>query len=669
MSNQIVDRIINNPGLPTLPAVAVRVLELTSQPDVAIGELGSAVSLDQAMVGKILKTVNSSYYGLAKPVGSIERAMAYLGMNTVKTLVLSFSLIDNFGKVGLDEDAPVFDASVHWRRAIYSATAARLIAEAIGEIDADDAFIAALMQDVGVLAMFVELKDAYANAIAGVPHSGSIEAERIAFDTNHTLVGEALCKKWRIPAAITIAIRDHHAATTDTNTHDPISITVRLAGLTAESLIPGGDAIALRRLQNIATKIPILADSIDDIVRKTAEGGEELSRIFRIDTGESVDPSRVLADAGDMLVQHQVMADRRSSELERANHELRVASETDKLTGTHNRGFFDAALARAFGQANAENAPISIIFFDADRFKVLNDTHGHAAGDAVLIQLAERAGASIGDNGLVCRYGGEEFAIIMPGHDRKAAGLAAEKLRRAVEATPFDVRGTDAKADELPVTISIGVAAFEPSAGHRFHAPERLLLAADKAVYAAKRAGRNCVRIFSPKVGDSKGQPHTRTAPKETLPTAQQCSSHTDTPIRLMLVEDDTMHAMLMGMIGKALPAVTIEIVRTAEQAIQHLCDHRDRGQLPDAILCDLGLPGMSGFELLQWIRCELPAGLPAIVVTASEDHINIERSMSVGASAFISKPEICAQPKQALISIIEEWCIPKQQHQQVQAA
>jgi diguanylate cyclase (GGDEF)-like protein len=118
-------------------------------------------------------------------------------------------------------------------------------------------------------------------------------------------------------------------------------------------------------------------------------------------------------------------------------------------------------------------------------------------GDAVLIEIAWRMKSTAADKGaLVCRYGGEEFAILLPDTDRRAAAQMAENVRRAIADSPVTVRNAG-PAPSVPVTVSLGVAVYEPGGASRLTTPELLVQAADKSLYAAKGAGRNCVRIFS----------------------------------------------------------------------------------------------------------------------------------------------------------------------------
>src|SRR3954462_9959538 len=124
MNQQLVDRIRACPNLPSLPAIALQVLQLAQREDVDISEIARVISKDPALSGKILKTVNSSFYGRAQAVGTISHALVILGLQSVKSLVLGFSLVTNLSK----EKPKGFDHLAYWRRSIYGATAARAIA-------------------------------------------------------------------------------------------------------------------------------------------------------------------------------------------------------------------------------------------------------------------------------------------------------------------------------------------------------------------------------------------------------------------------------------------------------------------------------------------------------------------------------------------------------------
>lgn len=160
---------------------------------------------------------------------------------------------------------------------------------------------------------------------------------------------------------------------------------------------------------------------------------------------------------------------------------------TDRLTGLFNRTMFDHALEVEISRYKRQHIPVSLLFLDIDHFKGVNDTYGHSIGDHVLRLVAQGATESVRDFDLVCRYGGEEFAIIMPGAQLGDAQKVAERIRGKIESIPApSLRGPQ------KVTASIGVSCVENfEAGSLTSAV--LLDDADSAMYKAKKTGRNCV--------------------------------------------------------------------------------------------------------------------------------------------------------------------------------
>jgi diguanylate cyclase (GGDEF)-like protein len=179
----------------------------------------------------------------------------------------------------------------------------------------------------------------------------------------------------------------------------------------------------------------------------------------------------------------------RVKDLAAANDQLTKLSHTDPLTGVFNRRYFDATLASAWRDAAAGSQWIGVMMVDVDHFKVLNDSAGHAEGDRCLQHIAAAIRNHMRvDLDLVARYGGEEFVVILPQATLETALLVAERVRAAVE----DLRLPNAGlATGSVVTVSVGLAAVEADA--RTMSPERLLQAADIALYAAKATGRNYV--------------------------------------------------------------------------------------------------------------------------------------------------------------------------------
>jgi len=159
---------------------------------------------------------------------------------------------------------------------------------------------------------------------------------------------------------------------------------------------------------------------------------------------------------------------------------------TDPLTGLHNRRYMSGQLAALVRRATHGGEPVAALLVDIDHFKRINDTFGHGVGDEVLREFAVRLATNVRAIDLACRYGGEEFVVIMPDTELADAGKIAERLRNHIAGSPFKVAGVE---DALGVTISIGVAATR---GADDTAAD-LLKRADDAVYEAKAGGRNLV--------------------------------------------------------------------------------------------------------------------------------------------------------------------------------
>ena len=158
---------------------------------------------------------------------------------------------------------------------------------------------------------------------------------------------------------------------------------------------------------------------------------------------------------------------------------------TDPLTGLHNRRYLQAHLSGLVSQSIDGNTPLSLLISDIDHFKQINDTYGHDVGDAVLAEFANRFRENTRTIDLVCRYGGEEFILVMPGVDFSSSYQIAERLLARVAEKPFRV----SPELSVPITASVGLSTIDSASD----TPEIIFKRADNAFYAAKRAGRNCV--------------------------------------------------------------------------------------------------------------------------------------------------------------------------------
>lgn len=180
---------------------------------------------------------------------------------------------------------------------------------------------------------------------------------------------------------------------------------------------------------------------------------------------------------------------RLQDELEEKNRELERLSISDGLTGLFNHRHIHGLLQEEFERAERSGDKVSVAMFDLDRFKSVNDTYGHQAGDRVLVQMSEILRETAREIDRLGRYGGEEFMVLLPETDIDDAAVFVERVRREVARRPFDV-GRD---EPLRMTISAGVATYPFP---RIETPETLVRLADEALYAAKAGGRDRIIRF-----------------------------------------------------------------------------------------------------------------------------------------------------------------------------
>lgn len=489
-TTNLMNQVLGSPRLPSLPAVAMQLIDQVQQDDVAIEDIAQSIICDPALSSKILKTVNSSFYGQANTISSIQQAVMVLGLNSVKTLALGFSLVGNLTGSG-DQGVDLMQL---WRRSLFGATATKRICELTNVVQMEEMFLASLLQDVGVLAMSQVLGQGYASVytLSEDDHRQLARHEKAAFGCDHTEVGEAMANNWGLPPLLVAPIRYHE---TPEEAPDELRKLVRIvtAGAYAADFMlqPEDEERAADYIGCMQRWFNLGPEQSRPLLGEFQRESCEMKRLFELPTGDLDTPEELMRRASEVLERIAIDATQQARQLEQDNTKLREAAYTDPLTGVANRRGFDEHLAEAYLHASADR-PLALLFLDIDHFKEVNDTFGHQTGDLALVGFAKTIQQALGSDGVVCRYGGEEFAAICPGMGRKLAAVLAEKIRLTVQQARFE-----SEADEpIELTTSIGVAVYE---GQAYRRAEQLTQAADSAVFAAKSAGRNQVRVFIPR--------------------------------------------------------------------------------------------------------------------------------------------------------------------------
>jgi len=206
--------------------------------------------------------------------------------------------------------------------------------------------------------------------------------------------------------------------------------------------------------------------------------------------------ARYVRDPATGNPQEYILAMRDITERKVLEEKLSALAMTDGLTGLWNRRAFDQELRREWKRTVRDESQLSMLLLDIDHFKPFNDRYGHPVGDVCLCAVASAVSDSVRASDVVCRWGGDEMAIILPATDALGAFRAAEKVRSAIQTLRF--RSNKNSGDWVSVTASIGVATAMPQPDGTITTPPNLLLAADKALYKAKREGQNRVATALP---------------------------------------------------------------------------------------------------------------------------------------------------------------------------
>ncbi len=248
----ILETVSNISTIPTLPTVLERITTLLKNPQTSAEEVGRAITKDQALASKVLKLVNSAFYGFPGRISTITHAVVILGFSTIKNIVLTASIFETFKKGR--ENFAGFDMEKFWIHSIACGAAAQTLAKHIGNQDREECFIAGLIHDIGKIILCQYLPKEFNEITRNVREKNILifDSERELYNTTHQEIGGIIAKNWNLPANLQQAVCHHHNPTKNQNHFITISI-VHCADILVRALDfgNGGD-----------NKIPSLAEHV-----------------------------------------------------------------------------------------------------------------------------------------------------------------------------------------------------------------------------------------------------------------------------------------------------------------------------------------------------------------------------------------------------------------------
>ena len=498
MNPEVLEKVLSCHKLPSLPAVAMRVVELTQDQKVSMRALAETIQNDQALTAKILKTVNSSLFGLRQKCSSINQAIIMLGMSAVKTLALGFSLV-----TAIKDSTQEFDLRDHWRRSLFTAVAAKAIAARAGIANPEEAFLGGLLQDLGVVALQQTLGAEYVAAVApaGDNHRLVAKFELETFQLQHPDLGAMLAKRWRLPDSLVMPIKYHERPTAAPAEFAGICRAVGLGNIAADVLSSDEPGPLLRKYYERARQwFGLDATQADEVLTGITAATREVAPLLSVPTGRMPDADEVLARAREQLAKIQVPSNDDAEGLGPIYSIGGKSSSIDELTGLATRERFEQSMIAAFEQARAGVAPVSVVLVDIDHAPEIVNRSGADALDNAIIYVGRRlTKVFAASNALIARFNESRFGVLVSRQDRAAVSRSAEIVRAAVASEP--VKLITAKAGSpscINLTVSVGVVTVDNAATASLGDIGALMKISEAALSAAHKSGNNSVRVYQP---------------------------------------------------------------------------------------------------------------------------------------------------------------------------
>jgi len=489
--------------LPSPPAGLAMIIQATGNPRISPRELSRMISSEPSFTTEILRLANSPLYGLGRRVRTVPQATVAMGMRTIRNAALAHAVRATMSKVNTGD----FDRTRFWEDSLRRACAALVLAREAGFDNPHEAFTIALIQDIGYVLMAVAwpAKSGELQRLMDLPAAKRLGEERRLFGISHPEMIAEHGPAWGFPEDMLVAMAKHH----EVEVHIPDRRSARLWELAraADALADVGQVKACgntlqsarRLVESLRTRDGVVLD-IFDLSEKLNQEMATIAMDLRIEIGRQVGYEQLSAAANDSLLrvtdEYEELTrklelllkekEELTNQLQRTNAQLLKLATTDPMTELANRRAYLQRLEEELERVSEGASPMSLLMIDIDHFKNINDTYGHATGDAVIKAVAGVLVNCTRDVDMVGRLGGEEFSVLLRGTGRDGAEFVATRIRQTIE--DLEVRLGDVVG--VRVTASVGGTTIER---RTTTTQDKVLSTADAALYKSKENGRNKV--------------------------------------------------------------------------------------------------------------------------------------------------------------------------------
>jgi len=529
-------------NLPSLPAVALKMVELANDPDVHLNDVARVLSMDPALVTKLFRAANSPLYGLHRKVTNLRQVLSLLGLQGTLALALGFSLITT----GCNSSGIPLNTEQFWSRSLMTATACRILGERLSMKNLEELFLAGLLQGIGVLALSMIMPESYGpllkeaaehpegtTAVLNYQRLAELEQERLGDD--HAAVGAWLMQHWRLPEYLTVAT----AGSLDPDGSDApdryqaLVQSVALATRIADIWTRPHDWQHSPEVAKLAQQwFGLNTDHYLEILEQVGAKFPEIAALFQIKALDAAQIAGILDQAREALDIRVVQrwperVSRKTLSVEascpaalpnqlpsiptlasarslRSQRDGIARSSTgqyafDALTGLLNQPRLNDRLRQELTAAKDQTWPLSVALLDVDNLRKINESCGHGVGDQVLIALARLLKSNIRRQDVAARYQDDAFALVLPTSGIKDACSLIEQLMERIR----DWEPATEGGRSLRITISVGLGTYPETGLVDCRSGEQLLEAARQALRLAQEAGGGQLVVYGAKSSGS----------------------------------------------------------------------------------------------------------------------------------------------------------------------